>query len=1133
MSGSPWHRGVLIGLLTLGALSLAISVAGAPPALASSPWWGVTSGSRPTNLVSGGTGQIVVTAENRGDAATSGEVTLTDELPAGLEAVGIEAIAYVGTGQRNRAFTCELSQLTCTFSGSLSAYQEIEMEISVSVKDAVSGEENRATVSGGGASRTVSASHSIEVDGREKFGVEEYELIPEDAGGSIVTQAGSHPFQLTSVLTLNTTTPDGQDEPRTVALPTAIVSELPTGLIANPTPFAQCTEAQFAQRAAGGFNACAAQSAVGVATLTLTEPRILGFDTVTTPIFNVTPSPGDAARFGFGLPLDPVLLDVSIRSGDDYGGTITLSNPTEAAWLLSVKLTFWGVPGNPIHDNQRGWECLDSYETCTPSTETNPPPFLVMPTSCEAPFQATLRGDSWGSSPPHSEEAEPVTYTLPEKIDGCDRLPFAPSIALTRDAAAASTPTGLNVDVHVPQQAGSNPEGLSESSTRDIAVSLPEGVEPNPGGADGLQACSESQVGFTGVLATNGMNLFNASSAEPSCPSAAKLGTVKITTPLLANPLEGAIYLATQNENPFGSLMAIYAVAEDPVSGTVVKLPGELSLNQQTGKITATFKDSPQLPFEDVELNFFGGERAPLATPARCGTYTAEASLLPWSGGEPVNSSSSLQITTGPNGGPCPGASLPFSPSLTAGTLNNLAGSSSPMTITVSREDGNQDLQSIQVHAPPGLTAALTGVPVCSEPQADEGTCGSQSDIGETTVTVGLGGDAYTVSGGKVYLTGPYEGAPFGLSIVEPAKAGPLDLENAPGNHPRCDCVVVRAGIEVSPRTAQLTIATDSTGPHAIPHIIDGVPIQIKQVNITIDRPGLTVNPTNCDPLTFTAILSSAEGASSAQSVPFQAADCANLKFAPKLTASTRAKSSRRDGASLVMSITAPGHGQANLAKIELQLPGKLPPRFSTIQTSCTAEQFAANPAGCPQGSNIGTATAATPLLSAPLTGPVYFVSHPGPKFPQLIMVLQSEGIALDISAETVISRAGATTITAPAVPDMPFTRLTLSLPEGPHSALAAPRGGLCQDDLVMPTTLTGQNGALLKQETKIHVTGCNASKWSTARKLAMALKRCRKKDSSRHSKGRREACERKAREQYEQHGHDRQAGSLRRARHG
>ena len=425
----------------------------------------------------------------------------------------------------------------------------------------------------------------------------------------------------------------------------------------------------------------------------------------------------------------------------------------------------------------------------------------------------------------------------------------------------------------------------------------------NPAGANGLEACSEGLAGFTGFKAFNPGSEPGVQTAtftpriphptEPGvnfCPNGSKIGTVKIKTPLLEQELEGNVYLASQNANPFGSLVAMYMIAEDPVSGSLIKLTGEVKLSA-TGQIVTTFENTPDLPFEELQLHFFGGERAPLTTPSRCGTYTTQASFVPWDGNGPENTSSSFQITSGPNGGPCPGASLPFNPSLTAGTTSNQAGGLTPFTMTMSRADGNQNLQAVSLKMPPGLSGLLTGVELCGEAQADAGTCGPNSLIGETTVSVGVGNDPFSVKGGKVYLTGPYKGAPFGLSIVNPAVAGPFNLGQ----------VVVRAKIEVDPVTADLTITSDNEGPYKIPTIIDGIPLEIQHVNVTINRPGFTFNPTNCHPMNIGGSLDGAEGATDVLSVPFQVTDCASLSFKPQLSVSTSGKTSRKDGANCML----------------------------------------------------------------------------------------------------------------------------------------------------------------------------------------------------------------------------------------
>ncbi len=487
-------------------------------------------------------------------------------------------------------------------------------------------------------------------------------------------------------------------------------------------------------------------------------------------------------------------------------------------------------------------------------------------------------------------------------MEGCNHLQFGPQIKVTPDGTRASTPTGLDVDVHVPQEGQLNAEGLAQSNIRGIQVTLPAGVTLNPSAADGLAACTANtssplggalgvpgnQVGYQGIRELEGepgvsaptftpykpqsTDALAAGFSEPFqqgvnfCPDASKVATVEIKTPLLPNPVTGAVYLASpQNfnvfppENPFSTHVAMYIIAEDPVSGALVKLPGRVELGGEPGssgelapgQIRSFFEDNPQLPFEDAEVHFFGGERAPLATPDHCGTYTTQALYTPWDGGEPVHSSSSFQITSGPNGGPCPGPSLPFTPELRSSVTNINAGSFTSLSTTLSRPTGDQDIGSVTLHYPPGVSGLLSGVELCGEPQADEGTCAPNSQIGETIVSVGVGGEPFTVTGGKAYITGPYNGtgsctpgqpgcAPFGLSIVNPAKAGPFVLQQG---RP----VVVRAKVEIDPTTAALTVTTDPSGAHAIPTIVEGFPLQIQHVNVLVNRPGFTFNPTSCD----------------------------------------------------------------------------------------------------------------------------------------------------------------------------------------------------------------------------------------------------------------------------------------------
>ncbi|HKI42726.1 MAG TPA: hypothetical protein VKA66_20675 [Mycobacterium sp.] len=1052
-------------------------------------------------------------------------VTVTDTLPPGVQAVAVELAHEVGSSVSG---TCSLAQVSCTVAGPLPVDQQIGMNVRVAVDSGSAFAQNVMSVTGGDAPPTSITRKLTFSSAPTPFGVEDYELLPEEEGGGLDAQAGSHPFQLTTQVTLNQTAQvSTPEEPKDLSL------KIPPGLIANSTAMPRCTTGQFLTLVAEpsrSVNACPADTAIGFVSLRFNKVKLIsGYlgeqNTLTEelPIFNLEPGVGEPARFGFYVPEGAagVYVDTGIRTGEDYGATVTASNIPQTVAFLESTVTVWGVPSASVHNSQRGWDCLAEslgephFHSCVHEEELQPPAFLSMSTSCAGPLQTSVTGDSWTDSTPFAAVTPPEPMPA---MDGCDRLPFSPSISVTPDSTATSSPSGLKVDVHVNQNGALNDEGLAQSAVKSITTTLPEGVAVNPSGGNGLLACSEGLVGFEGErefssvpnakLLTftptlpGGTAALRAGDSEPLeqgvnfCPDASKVGTVRIKSPLLPvnQPLEGFVYLATQNENPFGSLIAMYIVAEDPVSGSVVKLPGEVSLSE-SGQLTATFKNTPQLAFEDAELHFFGGERAPLATPAHCGAYTTTASVVPWAAEEKTATSegdeaavtahvsSTFNITSGPNGSACPGASLPFSPSLTGGSTNINAGGFSPLTTTIARQDGEQNLQSVTLHMPAGLEGLLSTVKLCPEAQANEGTCGPESLIGETTVSAGVGSDPVSVKGGKFYITEKYGGAPFGLSIVNPVKAGPFDLEHDtspadPGYTPACDCVVVRARIEVNPATAELTVTTDESGSHAIPHLIDGMPVQIQKVNVLINRERFTFNPTSCDPSAITGAITSDGGATQLVRAPFQAANCALLAFKPIFKVSTFAKTSKTDGASLSVKLSypnAPFGTQANIAKVKVDLPKQLPSRLTTLQKACLAAVFDANPAGCPAGSIVGHAKVITPVLPVPLEGPAYFVSHGGEAFPSLTIVLKGYGVTVDLVGSTFIKK-GITSSTFKATPDVPFNTFELVLPQGKYSALAA-NGNLCKAKLAMPTAFTAQNGLTIHQTTPITVTNCPKAK--------------------------------------------------------
>jgi hypothetical protein len=463
---------------------------------------------------------------------------------------------------------------------------------------------------------------------------------------------------------------------------------------------------------------------------------------------------------------------------------------------------------------------------------------------------------------------------------------------------------------------------------------------------------------------------------------------------------------------------------------------------------------------------------------------------------------SSFDITSGPGGGPCSPNPQPFAPSLQAGT-NAQAGAFSTFALTINRPDGQQALEGLTMHLPSGLAAMISSVVPCQEPQVARDECGPQSLIGHSTASSGLGGEPFTLPG-QVFITGPYKGtivapatpaAPFGLSVVTPAVAGPFNLGD----------VTVRSRLDVDPSTGAVTVTSDP-----LPTMLKGVPVQLKQINVAVDRPNFQFNPTNCSPLAITAVLTGSQRTSSPSSYPFKMNNCSRLAFKPKFEASTDAKTSKANGASLRVRVTSGGLGVANIAKTKVVLPIALPSRLTTIQKACIDKTFEANPESCPEGSNIGVATIHTPVFSNPLTGPAYLVSHGNAAFPDVEFVLKGEGVTIILDGKTDIKK-GVTTSTFETLPDAPLTEFETVLPTGPHSALTA-TGNLCRQPLIMPTTITSQSGLVITQNTKITVRGCaKRAALTRAQKLARALKACRKQKN----KHKRVACEKLAKKKY------------------
>jgi hypothetical protein len=1135
----------------------------AAAATAQKPWWRVDATSAPSNLSVGHEAQFVVTATNVGDApvdAGSTHVRFSYELPAGIRPTGV-AEAHAGRGIPGRLLTeqplltgCGVSQLpserwvaSCEFTEVLPPFIGLWMRIPAVVEGSAAPPLGSVAKIEGGNAALAQYAEPLQISGAApQFGVDHYELMPEEEGGGRDDSAGSHPFQLTTTLDLSQTLDEYHTHfetgafPSAVALPRDLRFKLPPGLIGNINAVPQCSNVDFsAALAEQTQNLCPSDTAIGVVSLVANVPTPAGFSSWSVPVFNLKPEEGEPARFGFLIEGVPVILRTSVPTGGEYGVEVTVEQVSQAAQLLSSQVTLWGVPGDKSHDSARGWECLgegtwygpDSHPACPHTPETEHPAFLTLPTSCASIPESTVEGESW----PVEEEGKVglsktgltlgghTRYTFPAALRGCDRLAFEPTISVEPESRSASTPTGLTVGVHIPQQGLVGEHGHAESAVEDTTVALPSGLQLSPPAANGLRACSAAAFGSPFAGAEEELQIGNTRFLPgfPACADAAKVGTVTITTPVLPEPLTGAVYLAEEHDAPFRPPLVLYLVAEDHAAGVLVKLAGTVTPNPATGQLVSTFTNSPQLPFEDLTLHFFGGPRASVSTPPLCGLYTASGTFTPWSGSTAVEAPGRFPIETGPGGAPCPSKPLPLAAGFTAGASNRSAGAFSDFTLSLQKPDGQQALSGVSVHLPPGIAAMIANVEPCREPPPGaEWACGQTSLIGHATEGSGLGGEP-VVLGGDVYLTSGYDGAPFGLLVRTRVAVGPFDL----------GYVDVRSRIDVDPHTAAVTVTTDP-GPRgeSIPTILDGVPVQLKDLQVTVQhataagRP-FEFNPTSCRPMAVDGTLLGAEGAIQAVSTPFAVTGCRSLPFKPTLTASTSGQASRAEGASLTVRVRSSA-GQANIAGTVLTLPATLPSRQSTIRQACPDSTFETNAATCPPGSVIGSATVHTPVLRTPLSGPGYLVSHGGAAFPDVEFVLQGEGIRLILDGQTKITK-GITTSSFNTVPDAPIESFEAVLPEGPHSALGAylPSGSynLCATKLTMPTTITGQNGVVINQTTKIVVNGCkgvagfHSRKLTRSQKLKKALVDCRRR--FRKPGHTRASCEQAARQRYAHHG--------------
>jgi hypothetical protein len=1130
-------------------LFLVPSAANAAPAPA--PGWSLDTIAQPTSFSAGDSSacqvsdfeigacdSFQVTATDAGARAAEGVVApivITDEVPgplvvtggdANLELRGIEPSSNQGhlpvteEGVGSCSVTGQLAR--CEYTGTVQPDEKLLMIVKVTVPPgtpAGSLPASTAEVSGGGAA-PVTQQVASSVDGSPPFGLSNFEFFASNPNGTRDSQAGDHPYELTTTIDLNSDIrvgSAGQVESTSVEDVKDIVVDLPVGFVGSILAAPQCSFSQLTTT-----HECPADTRIGSL---ITFPQTSGA-VVNSYIFNMTPQHGEAAEFGYTDTLhSPHFLFAHVVPTAKGYVLQTTSNEIPQIELSKIIATFYGDPSKknselghlqaeteiehkaaeaepePLHRKELEEK---GVLPLPPEGSTNAQiPFFTNPTDCagEEPT-ATIYIDSWQRPAQVNPDGVPVNLEEQREgkplwvkdeakappVSGCNALVFAPELGAQPTTHESDKPSGMEFELKVPQTESNGV--LGTPTLKQATVTLPEGYTVDPSAGDGLAACSIAQIGWQGTTLPNGAELpkihgphgeepnpgyTNFNESPPACPEASKIGSLELESPLVPHPLTGELFLAAQNENPYHSTLAAYVVVHDPITGVLIKIPGEFLPDPSTGRLTAIFGENPNLPFSDLKLHFFGGPRAELATPESCGTFTTGSILEPWSAPDSGSASpfDSFFIDEA-----CPAG---FAPSFAALSTNVQAGAYTPLQVSFQRSDTDQELAGLTVTLPPGLLADVGSVPQCGEAQANAGTCPEASQVGTVVTSVGPGPNPLQVAG-KAYLTGPYNGGPYGLSVVVPAVAGPYNFGT----------VVVRQSIRIDPTTAQVTDVSDP-----FPTIIDGIPLRLRRVDVTLNRPGFTFNPTSCAKLGFNGSISGSPlggprrlngtvgyatqaGATAPFAAPFQVTNCASLKFQPKFSVSTTGHTSKALGASLTAKLSYPKTAQgteANIARVKVDLPKQLPSQLKTLQKACTSAQFNLNPANCPKESKIGFATVSTPILALPLSGPAIFVSHGNEAFPSLTMVLQGDGVTIDLVGSTLIKN-GITSTTFKTVPDTPFSTFELKLPQGKFAALNTnlpekDHGNLCGQNLKMPTEFVAQNGAKINESTKISVTGC------------------------------------------------------------
>jgi hypothetical protein len=1111
MTTATIYRRVLASICALIAIPAVFE--GRPASAAANPAWQLGA-SGPDRVEPGKTFFYKFTAENVGDADSDGTGSLDVTLPPGIAVVSVtNQFGIAPAFNWACADSAGGSTLHCDLTVPVPAGQTTLEQVILTAKPdpAASGDVvTHYSLTGGGASPSA-LKRVFSVSSTPDFGISTLDGEVSDGQGNPFTQAGGHPVDASVTFSLNRLSPGpGLEGPDGSDLKQVEV-DIPPGMIGNPTATQVCSKdlrIPQNQNVVTDPNVdinefCPVSSIVGEAIPTLVSPSSGIIARPRLPIFSVEPPPGVAAQFAFTVWKETFYLDAVLRHDGEYSLAIRTRNINQGLAVLASTVTLWGVPSDHSHDDVRCLVIDRTAEEFGPLTDCNdnaeavdlsvypllgpnpaylsPKAFLTNPTTCTPPGEGlttTLHVAGWNEPSPSDSASfvshNPPGYPLPmdqwgspQGPTGCEDVPFTPSVSAEATSRAADSPTGLDVSIDVPTDGLVNPTGIAQSHLKKAVVTLPEGMAVNPSSADGLGACSEAEIGL-------------GSDRPVGCPDSSKVGTVSVETPLLEEALEGHVYLAEQGNrpgrgsNPFGSLLALYIVVESEERGVLIKLPGRVDADPQTGRLQATFDNNPQLPFSSLRVRVKSGPRAPLTLPSECGTYEVVSELYPWARpDEPVTVRSPFTVDQGcgPRG---------FAPEWSAGSVSPIAGAFSPFVASFSREDGEQRFDGVSVQMPKGVLAKLAGVPLCGDVQAANGACPVGSRVGSATTGAGAGPNPFFLEDQPVYLTGPYKGAPYGLAVVVRAVAGPFDLGT----------VVVRQAIHVDRSTAQVRIVSDP-----LPRILDGIPLNIRDVRVNVDRPRFTLNPTSCAEKEVGATLTSTQGTVHRASSRFQVGDCSALAFKPRLSLRLTGRKQTRTGRhpGVRAQVRQTGIGEAGIRKAKVALPKSLALDPDNAQALCEFEDGTKPDLEnrCPKGSIVGRARAVTPLLDKPLAGNVYFVKNIRRTrsgnlirtLPMIIVALRGQ-IAINLKGTSSTTQTGQLVNTFANVPDAPISRFQLNIRGGSNGILtvtrtqaarinlcANPRGHRAQVDM------RGHNGKQANFATRVKTPCAKAAK--------------------------------------------------------